>query len=173
MSSHYFGKKVIVDGYKFDSKAESQFYLRYIKPSGMRYEVHPDFTIMDRCLIGGTKFKAHGYQPDFALKRADGSLAHVYDVKAGFTAYSVSTPARLRFALFMRRYGIPVECVVLRKHDFKMKIFDLPDPKIQAAHVRKDRHGKIKRSKRTGQPLYDYYDVFRNTDYDLADIIGC
>ena len=173
MASHYFNKKVYMDGYGFASEKERDFYAKFIKPSGMRFELQPNFKIMDRCMIGGTDFRGHGYKPDFVIKRPDGSLAHVYDVKAGFTSYSVSTPARLRFAAFARRYHVPVECVVVRKHDFKMKIFDLSNPKIQAAHVRKDLHGKIKKSSKTGKPLYDYYDVFRSLDYDIADIIGC
>ena len=45
--SHYFGKKVKLDGYTFDSKKEAQFYLQFVKPSGMRFDVHPHYRVID------------------------------------------------------------------------------------------------------------------------------
>lgn len=38
-SASHFGKKSVVDGYKFDSQKELDFYLRYIKNSGYEFEV--------------------------------------------------------------------------------------------------------------------------------------
>lgn len=145
--SHYFGKKVKLDGYTFDSKKEAQFYLQFVKPSGMRFDVHPHYRVIDLFSIGGYRMRGMTYTPDFVLKRPDGSIAHVYDVKAGFTNYSVSTAARLRFKLFALRYHVPVECVIVRKHDFRVKILGLTT--------------KLDEYKR------------HSVDYDLTDIIGC
>lgn len=33
-AASHFGKKVVLDGFKFDSLKEATFYQRYIKPSG-------------------------------------------------------------------------------------------------------------------------------------------
>ena len=145
--SHYFGKKVKLDGYTFDSKKEAQFYLQLVKPSGMRFDVHPHYRVIDLFPIGGYRMRGMTYTPDFVLKRPDGSIAHVYDVKAGFTNYSVSTAARLRFKLFALRYHVPVECVIVRKHDFRVKILGLTT--------------KLDEYKR------------HSVDYDITDIIGC
>ena len=35
----HFGKKVEVDGYKLDSEKEANFYLRFVKTCGKRFEV--------------------------------------------------------------------------------------------------------------------------------------
>lgn len=147
VSSHYFGKKVPLDGHKFDSEAEVKFYLQFVKPSGMRFDVHPHYRVMDMFPVGGYKMRGMTYTPDFVVKRSDGSIAHVYDVKAGFTRYSVSTAARLRFKLFALRYHVPVECVIVRKHYFRVKILGLTT--------------KLDEYQRT------------SIDYDLADVIGC
>jgi hypothetical protein len=147
MASHYFGKKVKLDGYTFDSKKEAQFYLQFVKPSGMRFDVHPHYRVIDLFPMGGYLMRGMTYTPDFVLKRPDGSIAHVYDVKAGFTSYSVSTASRLRFKLFALRYHVPVECVIVRKHDFRVKILGFT----------------------TKLDEYQRQDV----NYDLTDIIGC
>jgi hypothetical protein len=47
----------------------------------------------------------------------------VIDVKNGFSAYAVDAACKLRFKLFTKRYKVPVEVVVPRKNDFKVKIF--------------------------------------------------
>lgn len=144
MTSHYFGKKVKLDGETFDSRSEADFYLRYVKPSGMRFDVHPHYRVLDMFPVGGYKMRGMTYTPDFVIKRPDGSIAHVYDVKAGFTRYSVSTAARIRFKLFTLKYHVPVECVIVRKHYFRVKIV-----------------GITKEYQKT------------SIDYDLADVIGC
>lgn len=146
MASHYFGKKVKIDGHVMDSEAEAKFYMRYIKPSGMRFDVHPHYRVMDMFPVGGYKMRGMTYTPDFVVKGPDGSIEHVFDVKASFSQYSVSTAARLRFKLFALRYGVPVECVIVRKHDFRVKILGLTTK------------------------LSEY--VRDSVDYDLADIIG-
>lgn len=146
MASHYYGQKVKLDGYTFDSKQEARFYLQYVKPSKLRYGVHPHYRVIDMFPIGGYRMRGMTYTPDFVIKDSDGKLLHVYDVKAGFTQYSVSTAARLRFKLFALRYGVPVECVVVRAHDFRVKILG------------------------TTTKLDEY--VRRNVHYDLKDIIG-
>ena len=42
----HFGKKVEVDGYKLDSEKEANFYLRFVKTCGKRFEVHKSFELI-------------------------------------------------------------------------------------------------------------------------------
>ena len=39
-------------------------------------------------------------------------------------------------------------------------------------HVRHDRKGNIKRYEKTGNPMYEYYDIHVSLDYDIRDTIG-
>lgn len=146
MTSHYFGKKAKLDGYTFDSRSELYFYQTFVKTSGKHFDVHPHYRVMDMFPVGGYKMRGMNYTPDFVIKGPDGFIEHAYDVKASFSQYSVSTAARLRFKLFALRYGVPVECVIVRKHDFRVKILGLTTK------------------------LSEY--VRDSVDYDLADIIG-
>lgn len=118
----HFGKKVKLDGYTFDSVKEAQFYERFIKDCGYRYEIHPNFTLHDKFTVGGINMRGLTYKPDFVVYEQSGDLKHVYDVKNSFGIYGVDAAANIRFRLFAARYNHPVEVVVVRKHDFKMKV---------------------------------------------------
>lgn len=50
---NHFGKKVEVDGYKFDSEKEANFYLRFVKTCGKRFEVHKSFELISKFSVGG------------------------------------------------------------------------------------------------------------------------
>ena len=67
--------------------------------------------------------------------------------------------------------GLPVEVVVPRKHDFKMKLFGFTNSRIQEAYARHNIHGNVRRRK-NGEPYYDYYNVYKSIDYDVHDLIG-
>lgn len=92
-------------------------------------------------------------------------------LKSGINQKAVDTAAKIRFTLFSLKTGLPVEVVVPRVHDFKMKLFGFTNSQIQTAHAHYDRKGNIKRRK-NGEPVYDHYDVYHSIDYDLKDIIG-
>ena len=65
--------------------------------------------------------------------------------------------------------------VVPRKHDFKMKLFGFGKYNIQPAHKQYDKHGNLKTHKNSKAeivPTYAYYNVYRNIDYDIHDLIG-
>lgn len=51
-SASHFGKKSVVDGYKFDSQKELDFYLRYIKNSGYEFEVQKNLVLVDKFPLG-------------------------------------------------------------------------------------------------------------------------
>ena len=48
----------------------------------------------------------------------------------------VDAAAKLRFKLFTEKYKVPVECVVVRKNDFKIKVFGTT--KKTQEHIFKD-----------------------------------
>ena len=43
---NYYGKKVKLDGYTFDSRKEASFYAAYIKSCGKKYQVHPQCELL-------------------------------------------------------------------------------------------------------------------------------
>lgn len=119
----HFAKKVELDGYRFDSQKEAAFYERYIKPSGYKFECQKNFVLMDKYEgLGVVNLKRTAYRADFVIFNNDGSIKHVYDVKNGFSNYAIDKRAKLKFAMFARVYGLPVEVVVIRTHDFKTTI---------------------------------------------------
>ncbi|MDM8331544.1 DUF1064 domain-containing protein [Limosilactobacillus pontis] len=167
----HFGKTIVIDGIKFPSQKEAVFYLRFIKPSGKKFKAHPRYTVADHVMVGGSYMKKEIYTPDFVVFDESGAIEHVYDVKTGISTRAVDGSARKRFRQFAGRYGMPVEVVVPRKHDFKMKLLGFENPRLQTRHVKRDRHGNIKHTAK-GNPQYEYYDVHKNVNYDIHDTIG-
>lgn len=124
----HFGKKTEFNGYKFDSLKERDFYQRFCEKydssdSEFKILVHPSYDILDKFEVSGTNFRGAKYTPDLLVTDPQGRLLHVYDVKNGFSSYAIDSACKLRFKLFAERYGIPVECIVPRKNDFKVKVF--------------------------------------------------
>lgn len=167
----HFGKKIVVDGYKFDSEKEANFYLRFVKPCGKRFEIHKSFKLITKFPVGGYNQRGITYAPDFVVYGADGFIEHVYDVKSGINQEAVDTAAKIRFKLFALKTGIPVEVVVPRKHDFKMKLYGFTDSDIQPGYAKHDRHGNLKRDS-AGRLKYDHYNIHKSIDYDIHDLIG-
>lgn len=119
----HFAKKVELDGYRFDSQKEATFYQRYVKPSGYKFECQKNFVLMDKYEgLGVVNLKRTAYKADFVIYNEDRSIKHVYDVKNGFSDYAIDKKAKLKFNMFARLYGLPVEVVVIRAHDFKATI---------------------------------------------------
>lgn len=159
---NHFGKKVRYKKWVFDSIKERDFFIRFIENSGKRFKVHPNYKIVDKFPVGGYNQRGITYAPDFVVYGPDGAVEHVYDVKSGINQRAIDTAAKLRFKLFALKTGIPVEVVVPRKHDFKMKLFGFTT-NFQTEHVR---------VKRKGKTVKEYYDVYKDTDYDVHDLIG-
>lgn len=116
------GNKINRDGYVFDSEKEDQFYRKFVKNCGYRFEVHPSYLLQELTQIPGTKktkISAISYKPDFVIYDEYGQMIHVYDVKNSFGVYGIDQGNKLRFRLFAARYGVPVEAVVILAHEFK------------------------------------------------------
>lgn len=124
------GNKVNYKNCVFDSQKEFLFYQRFLEKydddpnSKFVVKAHPSYSILSSFEIEpGLKFRGMKYTPDFIIENRRGDILHAYDVKNGFSAYAIDVACRLRFKLFTERYGVPIECVVVRKNDFKVKIF--------------------------------------------------
>ncbi|WP_139560105.1 DUF1064 domain-containing protein [Levilactobacillus brevis] len=113
------GTKVHLDGYVFDSQKEADFYTRFVRDGGLQYTIHPKYVLTPLTELGKVKASQISYKPDFVIYK-DGKISHVYDVKNSFGVYGIDGSVKLRFKLFLLTQGIPVEAVVVRKHDFKV-----------------------------------------------------
>lgn len=106
--SKYFSKKVLIDGYKFDSKKESEYYL-YLKSElkkGLIYdlELQKEYILQESFKIGTKTRRKITYKADFSYKTTKDDKLHVVDVK-GFK----TEVYRLKKKLFEKRYGIELE----------------------------------------------------------------
>ena len=123
MGLKHYGNKVECDGFTFDSTKEFNFYKRFIKDCGYTFKVHEKFDLIEKIKINDEmSIRSLTYKPDFIIFNKNGTIKHVFDVKNSFGAYGVSRGAGIVFKLFAKRYGVPVEVVVVRTHDFKTKI---------------------------------------------------
>ncbi|WP_318646504.1 DUF1064 domain-containing protein [Lacticaseibacillus rhamnosus] len=110
---------MIIDGYSFDSQKEADFYTRFVKGCPFDFEVHPRFILEELKDIGDARIGQISYTPDVVVYH-NHTISHVYDVKNSFGIYGIDAAAKIRFRLFAGIYHIPVEAVVVRKHDFKV-----------------------------------------------------
>ena len=106
--SKYFSKKVILDGLKFDSKKESEYYL-YLKSElekGNIYdlELQKEYVLQDSFKIENKTRRKITYKADFSYVTAKDDKLHVVDVK-GFK----TDVYRLKKKLFEKKYNIELE----------------------------------------------------------------
>lgn len=116
------GTKIEKWGQKFDSQKELDFYERFIlkQVNPEHVSVHPHFVLAEKKLISqGASINSIRYTPDFVIYDDFMHILHVYDVKNSFGPYGIDNGNKLTFRLFAMHTGIPVEAVVVRRHDFK------------------------------------------------------
>jgi hypothetical protein len=87
MANKFHAKKVTIDGIEFDSKRESEYYLRYKDDKAIKdIECHPRYTLLESFRdCNGKAERAITYRPDFRLTYSDGSV-EVVEVKSKRTA---------------------------------------------------------------------------------------
>lgn len=108
-NSKYGNKKAVVDGIKFDSKAESLYY-RKLKRQGMSFlaadsiycAMQERIVLQDSFMLDGKRIPAIEYKADFVIYE-DGQVKKVIDVKGFQDAIS-----KLKMKMFAKRYGFPV-----------------------------------------------------------------
>lgn len=108
------------DGFKFDSKAEENYYY-YLKASVKNkriksFEMKKKYILLDKFKHPktGKMIRAVTYTPDFEVTHLDGSV-EVIDIK-GFK----TDVFKIKMKLFMDRYKVPL---ILMKYDSKSAMF--------------------------------------------------
>lgn len=99
---HKYGAvKTVIDGIKFDSKAEALYYQLHKHDKGMKMQ--EKFVLMDKFKLNGKAYLEIAYKPDFTFYDENGNLTKVVDVKG------VLTPEfKIKSKLFANRYGIQI-----------------------------------------------------------------
>ena len=113
--SKYNAKKVEVDGIKFDSKAEAEYYLHLkekVDNGEIRsFERQIRMTLQEGFYLEGIKGKVRDitYVVDFVITKSDGSITYI-DVKG------IETDVfKLKRKMFMHKYRTPLVTVKKRK----------------------------------------------------------
>ena len=106
--SKYHSKKVIIDGIKFDSKKESEEYLRLkvLEKQGLikDLELQKEYLLQDKFVINGKTRRKITYRADFVYYDVREKKQHVIDVK-GFRTELY----KLKKKLFEYKYGVEIE----------------------------------------------------------------
>lgn len=84
MKNKYNNKKVEIDGFKFDSKDEAQYYMKLKKDMEkgeiINIELQPRFELQPKFSKYGKNYKAITYTPDFAVTYKCGKVEYI-DIK--------------------------------------------------------------------------------------------
>lgn len=112
MYSKYGAKRIVVDGIKFDSILESEFYL-LLKKKNVEFTLQPRFELQDKFKKKDTKYMAITYVGDFRVKDL------VIDVKG------MKTPVfNLKKKLFEYKYTeLDLICVTKCPYKYRKHVF--------------------------------------------------
>lgn len=106
--SKYHSKKVIIDGIKFDSKREGEYYqkLKILEKQGLikDLELQKEYLLQDKFIINGKTRRKITYRADFSYVSTEDDKLHVVDVK-GFKTELY----KLKKKLFEYKYNIEIE----------------------------------------------------------------
>ena len=106
--SKYFSKKVYIDGIKFDSKREGEYYtkLKLLEKAGEieDLELQKEFLLQEKFKLNGKTRREIKYRADFVYKTSKDGILHVIDVKGYRT-----DEYRLKKKLFEYKYQIEIE----------------------------------------------------------------
>lgn len=113
--SKYKNKKIIIDDYEFDSKAEGSYYeqLKWLRESGeiAAFTVQPSYLLQDKFEKDGKVHRKIEYIADFEVLHNDGSV-EVIDVKG------MTTPVfALKRKLFEAKYPHKLSVIAYSKID--------------------------------------------------------
>lgn len=102
----YFNKKVVIDGIKFDSKKEANYYtkLKLMKQAGLIWdlELQKKYILQKGFEFNGKKIREISYIADFVYEDKNG--IHVVDTK-GFK----TDVYKLKKKMFIKKYEIDIE----------------------------------------------------------------
>lgn len=114
----YKAKRLMLDGVKFDSIVEAQYYKLNKWRYGQSMKVHEHFKLLDsfKSPTGKTIYGMR-YTPDFTIYD-NGQLVRAVDVKGGNVTLTVDSIMRIK--LFIKHYGVPV---YIARKDKRSKLF--------------------------------------------------
>ena len=99
----YGNKKTVVDGIKFDSKLEAEYYqlLKFKKAQGhiQDFKLQPRYTLQETLKRDGKTYRSITYVADFEVLHNDGSI-QVIDVKGMMTDVF-----KIKAKMFTKLYG--------------------------------------------------------------------
>lgn len=99
---HKYGAvKTVIDGIKFDSKAEAMYYQLHKHDKGMKMQ--EKFVLMDKFRLNGKAYREIAYVPDFTFYDDEGNLIKIVDVKGMQTS-----GFKIKAKLFANRYGMQI-----------------------------------------------------------------
>ena len=106
--SKYYSKKVVIDGIKFDSKKEGEYYqkLKILLKQGIiqDLELQKEYLLQESFKINGKTRRKITYRADFSYISTEDNKLHVVDVK-GFK----TDLYKLKKKLFEKKYNIEIE----------------------------------------------------------------
>ena len=106
--SKYYSKKVLIDGIKFDSKKEGEYYkkLKILEEKGIikDLELQKEYILQDKFKLNNKTIRKITYRADFSYISVKDDILHVIDVK-GFRTEIY----KLKKKLFEYKYGIEIE----------------------------------------------------------------
>lgn len=114
--SKYLAKKVTINGNKFDSKAEANYYT-LLKKQHADFKLHERFELLPTLHIFGKTYSKRVYTPDFTIYE-HGKLVEAIDVKG----YKITADASLRMRAFIEKYRVPVY-IVRGKNNYQKELF--------------------------------------------------
>ena len=113
----YNNVKTEIDGFKFDSTAESRYYseLKLRKEAGdiKSFSMQPKFTLQEGFSKHGKRHRAITYTADFKITHNNGEIEMV-DVKG-----SITQVFRIKEKLYRAKYDYPLTLVKWEKGRFK------------------------------------------------------
>ena len=108
MVRKYHNKKVIYDGYTFDSIKEKNYYikLKLLEKAGKikELELQKEFELQPSYKLNNKTYRSIKYRADFTYKTTEDDKLHIVDVK-GFR----TDVYRLKKKLFEYKYRIEIE----------------------------------------------------------------
>jgi thymidylate kinase len=113
LANKYGAKKVIIDGIKFDSKMEADYFL-YLKqqPNVIAFRLQPKFLLQDKFVKRGITFRKIEYKADFDVLYEGGRIETI-DIKGAETEvfkikrklFEAKFPQELILLTFVKKHG--------------------------------------------------------------------
>jgi hypothetical protein len=107
LGAKYNNKKTVVKGITFDSKLESEIYLKILeleKTYPFAYELQPEYILLDKFNVDGKPYQKVVYRGDFNIV--------IHGKFYTIDAKGVETPVfKLKKKLFVQKYRRPIICI--------------------------------------------------------------